>query len=100
MTDIGILEEIGLVDIERKKEQQNKGYMNKLKKMPKFKTEDAESEFWAAHNSPEYVDYSMGKKVLFPNLRPSLRLYSMTRKQARDTGIERRASRQLYEGRR
>ena len=74
--------------------------MNKLKKMPKFKTEDAESEFWAAHASTEYVDYSKAKRVLFLELKPSTRLYSMTRKQARDTGIERRASRQLYEGRR
>ena len=51
--------------------------MSKLKKIPKFKTEDEEREFWSRRNSTEYVDYSKGKKVLFPNLRPSLRTISI-----------------------
>ena len=45
--------------------------MRKLKKIPKFKTEDAESEFWSKHASTEYVDYSMAKRVLFLELKPS-----------------------------
>ena len=51
--------------------------MSKLKKIPKFKTEDEEREFWSRRNSTEYVNYSKGKKVLFPNLRPSLRTISI-----------------------
>ncbi|MEK6560042.1 MAG: BrnA antitoxin family protein [Planctomycetota bacterium] len=51
--------------------------MSKLKKIPKFKTEDEEREFWSRRDSTEYVDYSKGKKVLFPNLRPSLRTISI-----------------------
>ncbi|MEK6635011.1 MAG: BrnA antitoxin family protein [Planctomycetota bacterium] len=51
--------------------------MSKLKKIPKFKTEAEEREFWSRRDSTEYVDYSKGKKVLFPNLRPSLRTISI-----------------------
>ena len=51
--------------------------MSKLKKIPKFKTEDAEREFWSRHNSTEYVNYLKGEKMLFPNLRPSLRTISI-----------------------
>lgn len=41
------------------------------KKIPKFKTEDEEREFWAAHDSTDYVDWSKGKRVVAPNLKPS-----------------------------
>ncbi len=47
--------------------------MKQLKEIPKFKTEEAESEFWAKHDSTEYVDFSKGKKVIFPVLKPSSR---------------------------
>jgi predicted HicB family RNase H-like nuclease len=30
--------------------------MSKLKKIPKLRTEDEESEFWSTHDSTEYVD--------------------------------------------
>ena len=32
--------------------------MKKLKRIPKFKTEDEEREFWATHDSTEYMDWS------------------------------------------
>lgn len=51
--------------------------MSKLKKIPKFKTEEDERKFWSGSDSTEYVDYAKGKKVLFPNLRPSLRTISI-----------------------
>ncbi len=51
--------------------------MSKLKKIPRFKSEDEEREFWAAHDSTEYVDYSKAKKVLFPKLKPSVRTISI-----------------------
>lgn len=48
-----------------------------MKKIPKFKDEDAEREFWATHDSTEYFDYSKGKEAIFPNLKPSLKPISL-----------------------
>ena len=45
--------------------------MQKFKKIPKFKNEDEEREFWATHDSTEYIDWSKAKRVVFPNLKPS-----------------------------
>lgn len=42
-----------------------------LKKVPTFKTEDAERKFWGTADSTEYVDWSKARMVRFPNLRPS-----------------------------
>ena len=49
----------------------------KLKKLPKFKTEDQEREFWATHDSTEYVDWAKGRFVAFPNLKPTTRTISV-----------------------
>ncbi len=43
----------------------------KLKKIPAFKDEDQEREFWAKADSTEYVDWTKARVVRFPNLRPS-----------------------------
>lgn len=43
----------------------------KLKKIPAFKSEDEEFEFWAKADSTEYIDWSKARVVEFPNLRPS-----------------------------
>lgn len=51
--------------------------MSKLKKIPKFKDEDEEVEFWATHDATEYVDFSKAKKALFPNLKPSTKTISI-----------------------
>lgn len=51
--------------------------MKKLKKLPKFKSEKEEFEFWATHDSTEYVDYSKAQKALFSNLKPSTRAISI-----------------------
>ncbi len=51
--------------------------MNKLKKIPKFKSEAEEAEFWARHDSTEYVDYSKAKRFVFPKLRPSTKTISI-----------------------
>lgn len=51
--------------------------MSKLKRVPKFKTEKEEFEFWSTHDSTEYVDYSKAKRVLFSNLKPSTRTISI-----------------------
>jgi len=47
--------------------------MKKLKKIPEFKSENEEFEFWATHDSTEYFDLSKAKSVRFPNLKPSSR---------------------------
>jgi hypothetical protein len=41
----------------------------KLKEMPKFKSEDAEREFWATADSTEYVDWSKAKRARFPKIK-------------------------------
>ena len=42
-----------------------------LRKIPTFKSEDEEFEFWATADSTEYIDWSKARVVRFPNLRPS-----------------------------
>ncbi len=51
--------------------------MKTLKKIPTFKDEDAEREFWAKEDSTEYLDWSKAEWVTLPNLRPSLRTISL-----------------------
>ena len=51
--------------------------MKQLKKMPKFKSEKEEAEFWATHDSTEYIDYSKAKRAIFPNLKPTTRTISI-----------------------
>ena len=51
--------------------------MNQLKKIPNFKNEDEEREFWATHDSTEYVDWSNAQKAVFPNLKPSTESISL-----------------------
>lgn len=42
---------------------------SKFKKIPTFKTEKQEREFWQTHDSTEYVDWSKAERVSFPNLK-------------------------------
>ena len=51
--------------------------MKKLKKIPNFKNEDEEREFWAKADSSEYFDWSKAEKVIFPNLKPSTESISL-----------------------
>jgi len=51
--------------------------VSKLKKVPKFKSEKEELEFWSTHDSADYIDYSKAKRTLFPNLKPSTRTISI-----------------------
>jgi predicted DNA binding CopG/RHH family protein len=43
----------------------------KRKPIPRFASEDEEREFWATHDSTEYIDWSQARPAVFPNLRPS-----------------------------
>ncbi len=51
--------------------------MSKLKKIPKFRNEKEEQEFWSTHDSTEYIDYSKAEKAVFPKLKPSLKTISI-----------------------
>jgi predicted DNA binding CopG/RHH family protein len=41
------------------------------KRIPEFKKEDEEREFWKAHDSTEYLDWREAERAVFPNLKPS-----------------------------
>ncbi len=45
----------------------------KLKKIPRFKTEEEERRFWAKNDSTDYVDWSKARRAVFPNLTPTTR---------------------------
>ena len=51
--------------------------MKKLKKIPKFKTEDEERKFWSKTDSTDYVDWTKAKRVSFPKLKPSTKTISI-----------------------
>lgn len=51
--------------------------MSGFKRIPKFKNEDAEREFWATHDVTDYVDWRSARRVRFPNLKPTLRTISI-----------------------
>lgn len=51
--------------------------MKRLKKIPTFKDEDAEREFWGKADSTEYIDWSKAQKLVLPNFRPTLRTISL-----------------------
>jgi len=50
---------------------------NTLKKIPKFKSEAEELEFWSRHDASEFLDLSQAKRVIFPNLKPTVKLISI-----------------------
>jgi predicted DNA binding CopG/RHH family protein len=47
------------------------------KKIPKFKNEDKERDFWGTHSPLDYFDSAKAKKRTFPNLKPSLKSISL-----------------------
>jgi predicted DNA binding CopG/RHH family protein len=51
--------------------------MSKQKKIPVFKTEEEEREFWAVNDSSDYVDWIKAKRTVFPNLKPSTKTISL-----------------------
>ncbi len=48
-----------------------------MKKLPIFKNEEEEREFWADHDSTEYVDWAKASTVVMPKLKPSLKTISL-----------------------
>ena len=47
------------------------------RKIPKFKSEDQEREFWSNQDSVEYIDWGRAKRLSFPNLKPSTKTISI-----------------------
>ena len=48
-----------------------------MKDIPEFKNEDEERQFWAEHDSSEYVDWAKAKTGVFPSLKPSTKTISL-----------------------
>jgi predicted DNA binding CopG/RHH family protein len=48
-----------------------------LKSIPKFQNEDEEREFWATHDSTEYMDWSQAERVVLPKLKPAKKTISL-----------------------
>jgi len=47
------------------------------KQIPKFKNEDEEREFWASHDSTDYINWDKAEKITFSNLKPSVKKISL-----------------------
>ncbi len=51
---------------------------NNLKPVPQFSNEDEEREFWAQHDSTEYIDWNKAERIpTFLRLKPSTRTVSI-----------------------
>ena len=51
--------------------------MKKPLKLPKFKNEDEERDFWSKLDLSEYLESSDMERVSFPNLKPTTRSISI-----------------------
>jgi predicted DNA binding CopG/RHH family protein len=49
----------------------------KKKKLPKFRDEDHERQFWSKADSTDYVDWDDAKRVVLPSLKPSQKTISL-----------------------
>ncbi len=47
------------------------------KPLPRLKNEDAEREFWATHDSTDYLDWRRAKRATLANLKPSSQTISL-----------------------
>ena len=47
------------------------------KKIPQFKNEDEERDFWQSHDSTEYFDWKKAERLTLANLKPSLKTISL-----------------------
>ena len=51
--------------------------MKAKSRVPQFKSEAQEREFWETHDSSKLVDWSRAKRVRLPNLKPSTQSISL-----------------------
>ena len=48
-----------------------------MKKIPKFKNEEAERAFWSKADSTDHVNWEKAERVVFPKLKPSVKTISL-----------------------
>ena len=48
-----------------------------IKPIPNFASEDEERDFWANHDSTEFVDWRNAKRLTLSNLKPSTKTISI-----------------------
>ena len=51
--------------------------VRKKKAIPAFKNEEQEREFWASHDSSDYIDWRRAETVRLAKLRPTTRMISI-----------------------
>ena len=49
----------------------------RVRKVPRFRNEYEERDFWASHDSTEFVNWRQAERVKLPNLRPTTRTISI-----------------------
>ena len=47
------------------------------KRIPQFKSEEEERNFWQSHDSTEYVDWKKAERITLANLKPSIKTISL-----------------------
>jgi predicted DNA binding CopG/RHH family protein len=48
-----------------------------IKPIPRFASEAEEREFWETHDTTPYVDWSLARRAVFPNLKPTTTTISL-----------------------
>jgi len=48
-----------------------------VKQIPEFSSEDEERDFWATHDSADYLDWSQAQRAVMPKLKPSTKTISL-----------------------
>jgi predicted DNA binding CopG/RHH family protein len=51
--------------------------VRRKKVIPAFENEEQEREFWAAHDSADYIDWQRAKDMRLPDLQPTTRTISI-----------------------
>ena len=54
-----------------------KSKTDKLKPIPRFRSEAGERRFWETRDSADYLDWAKGTRARFPNLKPSTQAISL-----------------------
>ena len=47
------------------------------KRLPRFQNEEKEREFWATHDSTDFIDCRKGKRTILPKLKPTSQAISL-----------------------
>jgi predicted DNA binding CopG/RHH family protein len=48
-----------------------------VKQLPDFSSEDEERDFWATHDSADYLDWRQAKPAVFARLKPATKMISL-----------------------